>query len=116
MSITPPPMHEHPLLRALSVVDDALDDVAELDPAFLPTGDKARALRGISRELARLEGLRLQLLAESGDVADDHAARSAGVWLAVETRSGARSGARDQRAADGLARGGAVRTRPRGGV
>jgi len=101
-------MDEHPLLRALSSVDAALDavldDGAGLDPAFLPTRDKERALLAVQRELSRLEGLRMALLAEAGDVADEHAARSAGVWLAVETRSGAREGARWQRLAEGWQR------------
>jgi hypothetical protein len=52
-------MDQHPLLRALAAVDDALDGVADLDPAFLPTGDKERALVTVQRELSRLEGLRL---------------------------------------------------------
>jgi hypothetical protein len=97
-------MEEHPLLRALSSVDAALDEVAELDPAFLPTRDKARALTSVSRELARLEGLRLQLLAAAGDVAEDRGARSAGVWLTGEIRGGAATGAFDQRLAEATAR------------
>jgi hypothetical protein len=104
-----PPLDEHPLLRALAAVDDALDEAAELDPMFLPTRDKERALVAVQRELSRLEGLKHELLAAAGEVADDHAARSAGQWLAVETRSGARNGARDQRTADGLGRWDAVR-------
>ncbi|MGN6780290.1 MAG: hypothetical protein ACTHJH_02180, partial [Marmoricola sp.] len=65
---TRPPLDEHPLLRALSSVDAALDDVATLDPTFLPTRDKERALVAVQRELARLEGLRLELLSVAGDV------------------------------------------------
>jgi hypothetical protein len=99
-----PPLDEHPLLRVLAAVDDALDEAAELDPTFLPTRDKERALVAVQRVLSRLEGLKHELVAAAGDVADDHAARSAGQWLAVETRSGARTGARDQRTADGLGR------------
>ena len=97
-------MDEHPLLRALSSVDAALDEVTELDPAFLPTGDKARALLRISRELARLEGLRLESLTAAVDVAEDRGARSAGVWLAGEVQAGAAAGARDQLLAEALAR------------
>lgn len=37
------PMGEHPLLRALASVDAAIDDMAGLDPAFLPTREKERA-------------------------------------------------------------------------
>jgi hypothetical protein len=97
------PLEEHPLLRCLAAVDEALDDVAGLDPTFLATGEKARALVAVDRELSRLEGLRLDLLAASSDVAADAAARSAGVWLASETRSGAPSGVRDQKIAQAMA-------------
>jgi hypothetical protein len=86
------PLEEHPLLRCLASVEQALDDVAGLDPTYLPIGDKARALRAVDRELARLEGLRLDLLAASSDVATDARVRSAGVWLAGESRAGARPG------------------------
>ena len=109
-------MGDHPLLRALSSVDAALDGVAGLDPAFLATGEKERALLAVHRELARLEGMRLELLAAAGDVAEEHAARSAGVWLAAETRSGSRQGVRDQRLAELLQRWGEVRTALREGV
>jgi hypothetical protein len=110
------PLEEHPLLRCLSRVDRALDDVAGLDPTFLPTSDKARALRAVDRELARLEGLRLELLAASADVAAEAGARSAGVWLAEESRSGAASGVGDQRVADALSRWPAVLVALRDGV
>jgi hypothetical protein len=76
------PLEEHPLLRCLASVDAALDDVSALDPAFLPTGDKARALRAVDRELARLEGLRLELLAASG-VRDQRVADVLGRWPVV---------------------------------
>lgn len=109
-------MDEHPLLRALWSVDAALDAAAGIDPAFLPTRDKERALQALQQELSRLEGLRMRLLADAGDVADEHAARSAGVWLAVEMRAGARQGARDQHLADALARWSHVGTALRDGV
>jgi hypothetical protein len=110
------PLEEHPLLRCLASVDEALDEVAELDPTFLPTGDKARALRAVDRELARLEGLRLELIAASLDVATDAGARSAGVWLAAEARHAAASGVCDQGVADVLGRWPEVRTALRDGV
>jgi hypothetical protein len=47
------PLEEHPLLRCLASVEQALDDVAGLDPTYLPIGDKAHALRAVDRELAR---------------------------------------------------------------
>src|SRR4029079_19372523 len=62
------------------------------------------ALRAVARLIARLEGRRLALLAASPDVAADAGARSAGVWLALESRRGAAAGARDQHDAEALAR------------
>src|SRR3954454_4299158 len=41
------PMEAHPLLRALSSIDAVLDTVAEIDPGFLPSRDKERALLGV---------------------------------------------------------------------
>ncbi len=98
------PLDEHPLLRALSTVGQALDDVAALDPTYLPASDKARAMLTIDRQLARLEGLRLQLVAAADDVAVERGARSAGVWLALERREGAPAGVRAQRLAEALDR------------
>jgi hypothetical protein len=110
------PLEEHPLLRCLASVEQALDDVAGLDPTYLPTADKARALCAVDRELARLEGLRLELLAASSDVATDAGVRSAGVWLAGESRAGAVSGVRDQRVAEALGHWPAVLRALRDGV
>jgi hypothetical protein len=109
-------MDAHPLLRALTAVSAQLDEVADLDPAFMPTRDKARALVELERELARLEGMRLQLLAESSDVALDGGARSAGTWLASEVLHDAPAGARDQRMAETLVRRPAVSAALRAGI
>ena len=104
MSAMAVPLEEHPLLRCLASVDALLDGANELDPTFLPTCDKARALLAVERELSRLEGLRLRLLAASADLAAERGARSAGVWLAGESRAGAADGVRAQRLAEGLER------------
>jgi hypothetical protein len=58
----------------------------------------------VERELARLEGLRLELLAGSADVAEAAGGRSAGAWLAVESRHDARARVHDQRLAEAIAR------------
>jgi hypothetical protein len=99
-----PPQDEHPLLRCLAEIDAGLDDVAGLDPAYLPVRDKERALLAVDRELARLEGLRLRLVAEAQDVAGERGARSAGMWLAHERRESAQTGVRTQRLAEALSR------------
>jgi hypothetical protein len=98
------PLDDHPLARALDGVAELLDDVAALDPSYVPTREKMHSLRAVDRLIARLEGLRLDLLAASPDVAADAGARSAGVWLAVESRRGTAAGARDQHDAEALAR------------
>lgn len=101
---TRPPLDDHPLGRALDGVAELLDEVAGLDPSFVPTQEKMRSLRAVDRVIARLEGLRLDLLSVSPDVAQEGGARSAGVWLALESRRGAATGARDQHDAEALAR------------
>jgi hypothetical protein len=111
-----PPLADHPLVRALDGVAELLDEVAALDPTYVPTREKMRSLRSVDRLIARLEGLRLDLLAASSDVAADAGARSAGVWLALESRRGAAVGSRDQGDADALARRPAVLTALRDGV
>ena len=111
-----PLLEEHPLLRCLATVRAVLDDVEALDPTYLPTADKARALLAAERELARLDGLRLRLIAAAGDVAADQGARSAGVWAALETRAGAPAGVRAQRLAEGLERWAEVGAGLRGGA
>ena len=63
-----------------------------------------------------MEGLRLRLLAASGDVAADEGARSPGVWLAAESRAGAASGVRAQRLAEALERWPEVGRALRGGL
>jgi hypothetical protein len=56
------------------------------------------------------------VLASAGDSADEHAARSAGMWLALETRAGAHEGVRSQRLADALDRRPEVRSALRAGA
>jgi hypothetical protein len=80
----------------------ALGSVAEVQPVYLPTGVKAEALR----ELAALEGqvaeLKLRVLAASGDLAEEVAARDAGAWLAHTTRIDHRHARAELRLAEAL--------------
>ena len=75
------------MLACATVVGDALDGVAGVDPMFMTTDQKAQALRELSVACERLQGLKLRVLAGSDDVALDHGARSAAAWLARETRT-----------------------------
>ena len=81
----------HPLLRCLDDVVAALDSVADADPAYLSTDAKRELLLGLTNEITRLEGHRLAVLAVAGDVAEEAGARSAGAWLAHETRLDSRA-------------------------
>jgi uncharacterized protein DUF222 len=89
------PVPVHPLVAAVGTVDAALDEVAGVDPLFLPVEEKQRLLRDLTRSLARLAGLRAALLAVADDVAAEAGARSPGMWLAAETRTSRREAVRD---------------------
>ncbi len=92
----------HPLLRCLDEVTAALDSVADADPAYLSTDAKRELMLGLSGEITRLEGHRLAVVAVAGDVAEEVGARSAGAWLAHETRLDGAAGRRLQRLADAV--------------
>lgn len=79
-------LHQHPLLDAIACVAGELDKAATFNPTFVPTADKATALRELSTIITRAQGLLLSVLAASGDVADDAGARSPGAWYAAATR------------------------------
>lgn len=79
-----------------------VDEACESDPIYLTTDAMASVLVELSRVISRLEGLRLQVLAAAGDVADDSGARSAGQWLARPAALDPAEGRRMQRLADGV--------------
>ena len=62
----------------------ALADVADLDPAFMPTQDKAAALLVMREALTAATALQAKLLAAAGDVAFDTGARDAAACLVGE--------------------------------
>lgn len=93
---------EHPLQRCVSTVTAALDEAAGYDPIYLTTEAKASVLTDLSRQIARLEGLRLMVVAASGDVAEEAGARSAGAWCAREAGLDAAAGRRLQKLADAV--------------
>lgn len=92
----------HPLMRVIDEVTAALDSVVEAQPAFLTTDEKETLLVGLRRQISRLEALDAKTLAAAGDVADRHGTRSAGAWLAHETRQDPPVGRAAQRLAEGL--------------
>ncbi len=94
----------HPLERCVSVIDSVLDDASGSDPIYLTTEAKGSVLVDLSRVISRLEGLRLQVLAAAGDVADEAGARSAGQWLSRPAALAPAEGRKLQRLADATQR------------
>lgn len=93
----------HPVLECAHSLAASLKGVADLEPAFMTTDDKAAALLELATVSARLDALRLRLLAASGDVAERDAARDVASWLAHRTRADRREARADQRLATSLA-------------
>ena len=77
----------HPILVATGLIDEALKSVADTNPAFMSTSDKAEALRELVRIESRAAELRLRVLADAEDVAAGTGARNAGDWVADATHT-----------------------------
>lgn len=95
---------QHPLERCVATVSAALADAAGNSPTYLSTPAKRQVLTALSRQIARLEGLRLAVVAAADDVADEDAARSAGAWVAVDAGLERSEGRRLQTLAEALDR------------
>ena len=93
---------QHPYQRCAAVVAAAVDDAVGSSPVFLSPDGKREVLLDLSRQIARLEGMRLALLGAAGEVAERDAARDPGSWLAVEARLGHPEGRRLQQLAEAL--------------
>ena len=91
-----------PLLRAVEGIGSLLDEVVDLDPIYLTTGDKQELLVALEQQATRLASLTVRTLAAARDVAEAHGTRHAGAWLAHETRQDPSDGRRAQRLAEGL--------------
>ena len=98
----PPPPQTAGLLGCLATIAGVLDEAGERDPMYLSTTDKATALTRLSVLTARMEALRLQVIAVAGDVADVAAHRDVASWLAAHTRADRGAAARDHRLAHAL--------------
>jgi len=64
-----------------------LKSVATVNPTFMSTDDKAAALVGLGRAEGQLAELRLRILADAGDLAEQTGAKDAAGWLAHQTRT-----------------------------
>ena len=94
----------HPILAAACDVRSVLKAVADANPTFMSTGEKAAALRELVAAEAQVAELRLRILADAGDLAADTAAKDAAGWLAQHTRTSYADARADLRLADALDR------------
>jgi hypothetical protein len=92
----------HPVSHCLDVLEDALDEVAGVDPAFMATAAKRAELLRIGRVQARLKELQLRLLVTAGDVAADEGDRNIAAWLDHHARVGRPAARLDARVAEAL--------------
>jgi hypothetical protein len=81
------PASVHPVLACADAIEQALKDVAGVDPDFMTVTDKATALRRLDRLAGQVSALRLRVMAGAGDVAETTADHSVATWLAAETRT-----------------------------
>ncbi len=81
------PSSTHPIVAVASDIRSLLKSAAGVNPTFMSTDDKARALCELVRAEGQLAELRLRILADSGDLADSTAAKDAAGWLAHQTRT-----------------------------
>ena len=77
----------HPIVACASDISASLKAVGSVNPTFMSTADKATALRGLVRAEGQLAELRLRILADAGDLAEEAAAKDAAGWLAHHTRT-----------------------------
>lgn len=80
-------MTRHPIIAAACDVRAALKAVADANPTFMTTAEKAVALVELAAAEAQLGELRLRILADAGDLAGATGAKDAAGWLARHTRS-----------------------------
>ena len=94
----------HPIIAAACDVRSALKVVADTNPTFMSTEEKAVALRELVAAEGQLAELRLRILAGAGDLAAQTAAKDAAGWLAHHTRTRYADARADLRLAEALDR------------
>ncbi|HET8561073.1 MAG TPA: DUF222 domain-containing protein [Marmoricola sp.] len=92
----------HRILQAVALVEQVLKDVADVEPMFMTTTEKAQALVAVASLRDRLAGLHLRVVAVADDVADRDGARSVAAWLAHQVRGDRRALAGEQALATAL--------------
>lgn len=77
---------KHPILGCAAEVEGVVKSVAGLDPAFMGTRDKGEALLALERARDLVEALRMRVLADADDVAEEDGCRDVAAWLAPRAR------------------------------
>jgi hypothetical protein len=77
----------HPIVAAATDVRASLKAVADANPTFMTVDDKGLALRELVAAESQLAELRLRILADAGDLAEQTAAQDPAGWLAHHTRT-----------------------------
>jgi hypothetical protein len=77
----------HPVSRCVHAVTAALDDLGDAHPGYLSMDGKREALVQLAVLSSRIEGLRLQVIAASDDVAELDGCRNVSSWLVPRTRT-----------------------------
>ncbi|UUZ60235.1 hypothetical protein [Nocardioides sp. B-3] len=86
METTHDNLQQHPLLDIVASLSSEFDKATTFNPTFVPTTDKATAMRQLSTVITRAQGLLLTVMAASADIADEHGAKRVGDWYAATTR------------------------------
>lgn len=79
------PFPPHPILGCVERLVAQLDEVVQVDPLFMPTGEKRAALLGVEQVARRLAALRMSLVSVAEDVADQDGMRTPAAWLTAHT-------------------------------
>ena len=93
---------EHPLRACARAIGGLLDEVMDVDPAYLPVATKQAVLTELAQAAERAHGLLLRVLASADDVATEYGARSASAWLAHDSLRDRAQTASDARLGEAL--------------
>jgi hypothetical protein len=81
----------HPILACVTEIATAVKDVADVQPCFMRTAEKAEALLGLVAVENQLAELKARLLAAADDVAEAAGDRDPAVWLSGHANTDTRA-------------------------
>jgi hypothetical protein len=93
---------QHPVLKAIDLMESALKDVAQVDPTFMSTDEKREALVRLRPVTAMLDELGLRVLVTADDVAEETGDRDVAAWLDHHNRTDRPAARKRQRVGEAL--------------